>query len=68
MLRHFREQYQTDLVEGPLVLGGYVTGVLVKELKVCAFNTNEIFRKTLAFCLQVLIASNKHILIFRAHF
>ena len=68
MLRHFREQCQTDLVERPLVLGGHGTRVLVKELKVCAFNIHKIFRRTLEFFSQVVVASNKHILMIRAHF
>ena len=68
MLRHFREQCQTHLVERLLVLGGYGARVLVKELKACAFNIREIFRRTLEFFSHVVVVSNEHILIFRAHF
>ena len=68
MLRHFREQCQTHLVERLLVLGGYGARVLVKELKVCAFNIREIFRRNLEFFSHVVVVSNEHILIFRAHF
>ena len=65
MLRNFREQCQTDLVERPLVLGGHSTRVLVKD---CAFNIHKIFRRTLEFFPQVVVASNEHILMIRAHF
>ena len=68
MLRHFSEQYKTDLAERPLFMGDHGKRVLVKELKVCALNIHEIFRRMLEFFSQVVVASNKHILIFRAHF
>lgn len=43
--RHFGEQFQTDLVEKPLVLGGHGTRVLMKELKVCLFNIHEMLEE-----------------------
>ena len=64
MLRHFREQYKTDLIERTLVLQVSGPRVLIKELKVCAFNLYEIFRKTLKFFSQVVIASETYIIFF----
>ena len=49
-------------------MGDHGKRVLVKELKVCALNIHEIFRRMLEFFSQVVVVSNKHILIFRAHF
>ena len=59
MLRHFSEQYKTDLAERPLFMGDHGKRVLVKELKVCALNIHEIFRRMLEFFSQVVVASNK---------
>ena len=49
-------------------MGGHGTRVLVKELKVCVLNVHKILKRTLEFFSQVVVASNKYILMIRAHF